>query len=403
MTEHVRHFPISARAAIVAALLVLVSVVASAAGADPSKRDVQRAKERLRAIESDLGTIRSQLAETQLRLHGAAAQVEHQQIALQEVQADLVHTQAELERAKGRYEKIVTRLNDRAAEAYMQGPASSIDFLLGAETVADLTDRIAYVDAMAQSDAELAVKVANLKNRLTVIEAQLEDERTKKARELEKARQQEEAVTDLFDHFQTLLDRQQGLLANAARVYRNQKADYADWLEEQQQAAQGSAGGGRVWNGGSLPAPYDHLFERCPVEQPRGFGDGFGAPRYGGGYHLHKGVDIVAPTGTKIIAPFDGYSYTSSNGLGGNVVRVVGQQGTVYNAHLSGYTGNSNGRVSAGDEIGLVGSTGYSSTPHDHFEFHPSAMPGPWPVSSYGYSVIEDAINPYPMLIQACG
>jgi murein DD-endopeptidase MepM/ murein hydrolase activator NlpD len=403
MIEDVRHFPIPARAAIVAALLVLVSVVATVAGAAPSKRDVQRAKERLRAIEADLGTIRNQLAETQLRLHGAAAKVERQQIALEEVQADLVRTQAELDRAKGRYDRIVTRLNDRAAEAYMQGPASSIDFLLGAETVADLTDRIAYVDAMAQSDAELAVKVANLKNRLTVIEDQLEDERIKKARELEKARQQEEAVADLFGHFQSLLDRQQGLLAQAAKVYRNQKAARAEWLEAQRQATQESVIGGRVWNSGALPEPYDDLFERCPVEQPRGFGDGFGAPRYGGGYHLHKGVDIVAPMGTKIIAPFDGYSYTSSNGLGGNVVRVVGQHGTVYNAHLSEYTGNSNGRVSAGEEIGLVGSTGYSSTPHDHFEFHPSAMPGPWPVSIYGYSVIEDAINPYPMLIQACG
>jgi murein DD-endopeptidase MepM/ murein hydrolase activator NlpD len=114
-------------------------------------------------------------------------------------------------------------------------------------------------------------------------------------------------------------------------------------------------------------------------------------------------VDIVAPMGTPILAPFAGQAYTSSNSLGGNVVFVVGAQGTVYNAHLSRYSASSNSTVSGGEVIGYVGSTGSSSTPHDHFEFHPHAMPGPWPVSYYGYSVIEDAINPYPLLLQGCG
>ena len=104
-------------------------------------------------------------------------------------------------------------------------------------------------------------------------------------------------------------------------------------------------------------------------------------------------------------APFDGMAYTSANSLGGNVVFVVGSQGTVYNAHLYRYSEHSNGAVSAGEVIGYVGNTGSSSTPHDHFEFHPNSMPAPgsWYDSYYGYGTIEDAINPYPLLLQACG
>ncbi len=402
MTESVRHFPTPARAAIVVAMLALVSVITTVAtAATPSKEDVERAKARIDRIESELSDVRDQLAETQSRLHEAASDVERQQIALEKVTADLVRTQAELDRAKARYDRVVARLNERAVEAYMQGPASSIDFLLGAETVADLTDRLAYVDALAQSDAELAVRVANLKNRLTAIEARLAVQQAKEARQLEKARAREEFVQGLFEEVEDLLATQQSLLDDAERVYKERKKRYADWLERQQ-AAQNQTLGGRAWNGGGLGS-YDGVLERCPVEEPRGFGDGFGAPRYGGGYHLHKGVDIVAPEGTHIVAPFDGYAHTSSNGLGGSVVFVVGSRGTVYNAHLSGYTTYSNGPVSAGDPIGLVGSTGYSSTPHDHFEFHPNAMPSGWPPSYYGYSVIEDAVNPYPLLLQACG
>jgi murein DD-endopeptidase MepM/ murein hydrolase activator NlpD len=402
MTDIQRHFPGATRAAVLASLLVLVSIAATVAGAaPPSRKDVERAKERLERIEDALGDIRAQLAETQLRLNDAASEIEQQQIALEKVTTDLVRTQAALDRARARYERIRDRLNERAVIAYMTGPASSIDFLLDADNVADLTDRLAYVDALARSDAGLAVEVANQKNILTATEATLENQQVREIRELERVREQRRAVADLFDHQQGLLDEQERLEASAKRELRKTKADYEEWLE-QQQADQGNATGGGVWNGGSL-APFDHLLERCPVGQPRGYGDGFGAPRYAGGYHLHKGVDIVAPSGTEIYAPFDGHAYTSSNGLGGNVVFVVGARGTVYNAHLSQYSNSSNSSVSAGEVIGYVGNTGSSTTPHDHFEFHPNSMPGPWHPSYYGHSVIEDAINPYPLLLQACG
>jgi murein DD-endopeptidase MepM/ murein hydrolase activator NlpD len=404
MTHIQRHFPIATRAAVVAALLMLVSVAGTVAGAaPPSKEDVERARERLHGIEDALDDIRAQLAGTQLRLNDAASKIEQQQIALEKVTADLVRTQAALDRARARYERIRDRLNERAAVAYMTGPASNIDFILDADNVADLTDRLAYVDALARSDAGLAVQVANRKNILTATEATLADQQAREIDELERVREHRREVAELFDHQQGLLEEQERLEAEAEQTFKKRKADYADWLEQQaaEQERQDANGGG-VWSGGPL-VPFDHLFERCPVGQPRGYGDGFGAPRYAGGYHLHKGVDIVAPQGTPIYAPFDGHAYTSANGLGGSVVFVVGSVGTAYNAHLSAYSDNSNSFVSAGDVIGYVGNTGSSTTPHDHFEFHPNSMPGSWPPSSYGYSLIEDAINPYPLLLQACG
>jgi murein DD-endopeptidase MepM/ murein hydrolase activator NlpD len=371
------------------------------AGAAPSKQDVERARARLESIEDKLSGIQRQLAATQVQLNAATARVERREAAVEQVTAELVRTQEELDRTRASYERVSTRLNERAAAAYMTGPASSIDFLLNAQNVADLTDRIAYVDALAQADAELAVKVANEKNRLVALEAELEEEQLRKVRELERARAEQAEVVALFDEQQGLLSTHEQLLTVAERAFKRTQQSYEDWRAEQQ-APIGDALGGREWRGGSL-APFDHVFEVCPVQQPRAYGDGFGAPRYAGGYHLHKGVDIVAPQGTAILAPFDGQAFTSSNGLGGNVVFVVGSHGTAYNAHLYEYSSNSNGAVSAGEVIGFVGNTGSSTTPHDHFEFHPHTMPGAWYRSVYGYGVIEDAINPYPLLLQACG
>jgi murein DD-endopeptidase MepM/ murein hydrolase activator NlpD len=400
MTEHQPTFPTLGRGAIVAALLALVCVATTVAGAAPSKRDVREARARLEQIEGELVEIRERLAATKLELQEKSAAVEENQVALERIQSDLLRTRDDLARAEARYERITERLNERAVEAYMQGPATSIDFVLGAETVAELTDRLAYADALAQVDAELAVTVANLRNELTVIQTRLEGQREEQARQLAKARVDRERVIEILDEISELERRQQALLEDAQKYLRKTKRGYQEWLEE----LESQDTGGGTWTGGPLPEPYDGVLERCPVDGPRGFGDGFGAPRYAGGYHLHKGVDIVAPMGTKIVAPFDGYAYTSSNTLGGRVVFVVGQYGRAYNAHLSAYAAGSNGHVSAGDLIGYVGDTGDATgIPHDHFEFHPDTIPSPWPASYYGYEVIEDAINPYPLLVQACG
>jgi murein DD-endopeptidase MepM/ murein hydrolase activator NlpD len=409
MTQHPSTFPRlgprSGRFAFAALSLALLSVVTTVAlAAPPSKDKVREAKAEIGRIESRLARIRQGIADARMAVNDAAAAVERATADLAQTQADLHRTRDDLARAAARYERVTDRLNDRAVEAYMQGTATSIDFVLGAETVADLTDRLAYADALAQADAELSVEVANLRNQLTALRRQLEVQRDAEAVALERSRNEEQRIRDLLAEIESFEREQEDLLDRAERIYRNEKDAYQDLLAEQAAEDPGGVEGGRTWGGGSLPEPYDDLFEICPVDPPRGFGDGFGAPRYGGGYHLHKGVDIVAPLGTEIRAPFDGQAATSYNGLGGRVVFVVGRYGTVYNAHLSAYhPTNSNGYVQAGEVIGYVGNTGYSTVPHDHFEFRPNSIPSGWPYSVYGYGVIEDAINPYPMLIQACG
>ena len=60
------------------------------------------------------------------------------------------------------------------------------------------------------------------------------------------------------------------------------------------------------------------------------------------------------------------------------------------------------GQVSAGQVVGYVGATGDTSTPHDHFEWHPNVIPSDWPPSPYGYTVIGSAVNPFPLLSQVC-
>ena len=88
-------------------------------------------------------------------------------------------------------------------------------------------------------------------------------------------------------------------------------------------------------------------------------------------WRAHLGVDYGAVTGTPVRTVADGVvDFAGVQGGYGNVVIVKhgGNTTTVY-AHLSRINVRSGQRVQQGDNLGLVGATGWATGPHLHFEF----------------------------------
>ncbi|MCL1862796.1 MAG: peptidoglycan DD-metalloendopeptidase family protein [Defluviitaleaceae bacterium] len=84
----------------------------------------------------------------------------------------------------------------------------------------------------------------------------------------------------------------------------------------------------------------------------------------------HSGIDVGAPTGTRLIASADGYvRFAGWSGGYGNTVIIdhYGGYSTLY-AHNSRNRVVTGQRVYRGDHIADVGSTGMSTGPHLHFE-----------------------------------
>ncbi|WP_293882469.1 M23 family metallopeptidase [Sphingomonas sp.] len=87
---------------------------------------------------------------------------------------------------------------------------------------------------------------------------------------------------------------------------------------------------------------------------------------------MHQGVDYAAVTGTPIHAATDGIvTFAGWHGGHGNMVKLnhMGGLGTGY-AHMSRIAVGPGARVSQGQVIGYVGSTGLSTGPHLHFEVY---------------------------------
>ncbi|HVF07057.1 MAG TPA: peptidoglycan DD-metalloendopeptidase family protein, partial [Actinomycetota bacterium] len=375
------------------ALVSLIAVSAASGLADP-KEELQEAREKRRTLEAKLSDARQQLSTIDASLAEALLQLEDATGRLEEVTANLQATRQERDDTEARLARVESRLNERAAEVFMEGPASDVGFFLGATTLSDLSDRIEFVDVVQQDDADLAQEVLNARNELIAAEDRLEELQSEARKRYAEAQELEAKV-------QADLAAQQGVFAEVKDALAGATADEraAEKAYQRELASQSYGGHSSV----PMPAEWAKVFEACPVDMPRGFGDGFGAPRYVGGYHLHKGVDIVAPMGTPIRATFDGVATDATNVYGGTAVYVSGDHGATYNAHMTSIA--KLGAVRAGDVIGYVGSTGLAGgeTNHNHFEFRPHVMPAAWTASYYGHSIIDDAINPYPLLVAACG
>ncbi|TJZ74269.1 M23 family metallopeptidase [Chitiniphilus eburneus] len=90
-------------------------------------------------------------------------------------------------------------------------------------------------------------------------------------------------------------------------------------------------------------------------------------------WRAHKGIDYAAPTGTRVRAASDGtVTFVGRKGAYGNAIEIKhqGAYSTLY-GHLNGFASGlrAGQRVSQGDIIGFVGSTGRATGPHLHYEF----------------------------------
>jgi peptidoglycan hydrolase CwlO-like protein len=368
------------------ALCALLLLGGSSAVHADTQSKLNSAKARLHDLLARVEKARQQQAELQSQMNALAAQIGKVQSDIDLTRGKILVLQKQIARIQTKVDAQQAVLDTRARIAYESGTGTTLEFLLGSTSVADLNDRLEIVDAAARSDQDVIDTLTSTKNQLSERQDALVANKValqSKQRGLNKASdalsaklRAEQRVVASLEHDKAQVEHLVGSLT--ARLLREL----------------GGGGSGQGIGG---------VFLVCPVGSPHAYSDDFG--QYRGTTnppHPHAGNDIFAPKGIPIRAPFSGTAVDTSGGLGGLSVTVYGGYGYVYNAHLSGM--GRLGPVAAGTVIGYVGNTGdaQGGPTHDHFEWHPSVLPKHLWRSPYGYRRIGSAIDPYPYLNAVC-
>ena len=260
---------------------------------------------------------------TQQKIASFTSQISDQEAAIAETNAQITETEAKLAKAQ-------ESLNDRLVTIYKDGNVNYLEVLFQSEDFSDFLTRFEYLSYITKRDKNLVEEVKSVKAQLETQKATLEQQLAS----LNALKSEEEGV-------KALLEEQQS----------QQESVYAE-LEKDEAAIKETIA--------AMQATSDEITSN------------YGGRSYplDGSYNYHLGTDIGASYGTPVVSYQAGTVLIASYHWSyGNYVVVDHGNGlsTLY-AHMSALTVSAGQSVSAGQQVGLVGSTGSSTGPHLHFE-----------------------------------
>ena len=228
-----------ARLALAAVLVVptIIVGVSSTSVAAPTKAEVEAAQAEANRIGHDLEIAIEQYNDARVRLQG--------------VQEQLADALDDKETAEALAAEAIGQLEDRAVEAYT-GAGSQRDVLLGASDLAEFSDRLEFMGALAQNDADLASAAENAQQQAEWAAERYEETIEEKTAELEQMQAKRAEI-------QRMLDEQKALVEELDREYREyierQEAQAAAAAAAEAEVAQDTTGGTDTGGGDIVPPP----------------------------------------------------------------------------------------------------------------------------------------------------
>ena len=294
-----------------------------------------------------------------------------------QLQAQADALKARIEATQAELDEQQELLNNRADQTYRHGNEIYLNLLFGAESLEDLIARTDYIMQVLQYNSQISEELTRMTRTLQSEKSQLDEivavaaQKQQEAAANEAKLRQLQAQSKSAEANAEAAQKQKGNLmqetqANADRLRAMAAEEEAMARQiEKELSGSGSTGSG-VYNGKmTWPVP------------------GFTNVSSGYGYRIHPitgvrtmhhGIDIAGSgiNGAKVVAAGPGkvISAGDRSGYGQTVIIDHGNGVTTLYAHMqAGSISVSNGQsVSAGQQVGRVGSTGNSTGPHLHWE-----------------------------------
>ena len=318
--------------------------------------------------DSKLGIVQEELSANLQQVENLSQSMSEYQIQIDEwgkqietLNSSIKEIQEKLDIAQKDYDEQEKLLESRLVTMYEAGDTSFLDFILSSNNIVDFISNYYLMSELTTYDEDLLDKIEREKSEIEqnkkMLETQQSEYNTIKANyERKKVILYNTKV--LRDEAASKLTEEETALSTQIDEYRNQILAIEAEISQITTANIDSEyiGGEMAW-----PVPgYTRITSNY----------GMRTHPITGVYKLHTGVDIGAPMGASFIAANDGVvTKASFNTAYGNMVIIDhgGGVSTLY-AHGSEILVTVGQTVKKGDSILKVGSTGYSTGAHAHFE-----------------------------------
>ncbi|MDO4332272.1 MAG: peptidoglycan DD-metalloendopeptidase family protein [Eubacteriales bacterium] len=369
--------------------LLLPAGIAEASSLEESIKQKQTAisqaeaeKKKLQSGLSDIKSMVAELEKSKNDLESYVTQLDQQLATLEEkieeLQEQIVEKKEEVAQAKADLEvaqevaqKQYGDMKNRLKYMYENSTGNGyMEVLFSAGSFSDLLNQAEYIEKISAYDKRKLLEYRQNVEYMNLCKETLEEEEEVLSEAEKSLKQEQESVNTLISEKEKQIVAYEGDISNQESVIAAYEAEIADQnatiaaLEKAVAAekAQLEEQNRLKYDGGMFQMP-------CP-------GYTRISDDYGNRIHpilktqqFHNGVDFAAPSGTPILAAYDGKvvgaAYNSSMG---NYVMIDHGDGlyTIY-MHASKLYVSNGQTVSKGEQIAAVGSTGRSTGPHLHF------------------------------------
>ncbi|MBI5370233.1 peptidoglycan DD-metalloendopeptidase family protein [Candidatus Uhrbacteria bacterium] len=250
-----------------------------------------------------------------------------------------------------------------------------LQLLFGSDSIADLFDEAAALQNVNEELKDTLESANQAKAQIETKRTNQQEQKTQQEKVQLALEKQQDLLEDEVGSRQTLIDqtqRSENAFRSLLQDLKQEQAAINQQIQSLQQEVERKLKSktGTEAGEGPLAWPFDPSI--------KGLSTYFHDPTYPF-RHLfeHSGIDLPAPTGTPVHAAASGYVAWARRGTQyGNYVMIIhaDQTATLY-AHLSRIGVSADQYVAQGDVIGAVGSTGFSTGPHLHFEVRKNGIP----------------------------
>jgi murein DD-endopeptidase MepM/ murein hydrolase activator NlpD len=274
---------------------------------------------------------------------------------------ELVIKEKELADLENRLKEKTVLLNDRVASIYKNRGQDVIQLLFESDTFIELFSKLKLMNLIAQRDIKILNELQEDRDKNISIKENIEElkeEQNKQKDSIEKLVEDSEIkkreVENIYNEKKTLLSKTRANKEALIKMEKELTAKEKEITKKLEALRHGNAPGKLLY----------------PTKGVLTSGFGYRISPISGANAFHGGIDIGTATGTSVIAAADGEVLQAEymGGYGYSILIYHGGGFATFYAHLSGFAVSAGSKVKRGQVIGYVGSTGYSTGPHLHFE-----------------------------------